>query len=265
MIKVDKQDFNDYKEELMGLGIPFTLYVNNMSSKIEGGFCPPHYTGDTLHLKHVAFIATVKRHVRKKIDTGKLVVGEPIKKANYFDPGTKRSGFVRNAYEVDIDSAYWDTAYMQKIISRNIHRYGLTVPKKVRLMALGSLGKKTAVFHFDGKKMNTMESVFDKDTCYFWDKVCAHVGDVMTTIASNISDHEYFFYWTDALFLRKSAVPDAKRMIRRAGYDFKVKKIDKITFSQKQILFHEPDRDPDKQRSFMLPSNKSRQNKDIII
>lgn len=261
MIKVEKEDFDSYKQSLIELKIPFTLYVNNMSSRIEGGYCPPHYTGDNLHSKHINFISTVKRHVKNKIETGRLVVGEPIKKAAYFDPGNKRSGFVKNAYEVDIDSAYWDTAYKFKIISRAIYRYGLTVPKKVRLMALGSLGKKTSVYYFDGKKMNTMEPIFDKDTCYFWDKICAHIGDVMTTIASNIDNNDYFFYWTDALFVRKSAVTEVKRMVRKAGYNYKVEVIKKITFSERQIFFDEPNKE--KPRSFMLPSN--RHNKDIII
>ncbi len=242
-IKLSKSDFNLYMNDLKSMSLPFELHVNNNSLTIyEDGFA--YYTSDSIEkeeedieLNHLRFIFAVKAHVEQKIKEKILIPKRLFKqRINFFDPGKRRTGSTRDAVEVDIDSAYWETAYKENVVSGPIYRYGKTVPKKVRLMALGSLAKRTTVYVFDGKKMKRDRILRNPGTEYFWNKICKTVADVMTTVAAEIPDKNYYFYWVDAIFVSKSKSNAVKKMFAIAGYDYKTKKVEKITFSKKEIV-----------------------------
>lgn len=235
--------------------IPFNLYVNTGSSKIEGGMGTPCCTGDKIDLKYLSFIGKVKNSVKQRIKSGELKAGRPLKeKIDYFaiSPIYKTSfKSFDNCYEVDIDSAYWQTAFMKNVITKEIYKQGNDLTKKskdlklsqeerdmlkaVRLISLGILAKKTTHYYFDGNKMNPMPDIEDKKTQYFWNLICGHVAKVMQDIAFKIQD-DYLFYWVDAVFIKGEKLDQVKSIIKEAGYEFKVKKISKITFKKGEIV-----------------------------
>lgn len=288
MINLPSIDFREYKDILIKEGIPFHLYINTKSSKIEGGLGPPRYMGDKIDLKYMGFISKVKASVKKRIKTKEITPGKEFKvKIDYFSV----SGIYRNknvsfkdCSEVDINSAYWHTAYMLNVITKAIYNEGnkltekyhallkqsenpglpkeererlineANILKSIRLIALGSLAKKTTHYYFNGKKMIQLPDIVDKDTQFFWNQICAHVSLLMQKMATEIKE-DYLFYWVDAIFIRGEKLAKVKRMIKDAGYEFKVKKIDKITFRKGEIIAGD--------KSFTISSKRDAINQEI--
>jgi hypothetical protein len=250
-----------HKNALIKNKIPFEIHYNNMSCKIIGGLGPTLYAiketkdshdkkGDIkFSLYYMHFVNKVLCHVERKIKNNKLIIKDyHSTKIDYFDVGLKKYGTYKNCVELDIDSAYWETAYKLNVISRDIYREGLKLPKKVRLMALGILAKKTTVYKFDGKEMKRMPVIENKKTKYFWNQICKHVADVMITISAGINEGSYLFYWVDAVFIKKESLKETQEIITGCGYKYKLKTIDKVVYKKGLIKVDG--------RDFSIPTKK---------
>lgn len=140
-----------------------------------------------------------------------------------------------NVVEVDIDQAYWETAYQLQIISDEIYRRGCkgNISKKARLTALGSLAKKSYKYVFKGDKL--LDTIVDKDPLLenLWFTICKRVSDVMHQVIEQLGD-DFIFYWVDGIYFRNNAdtVASVMNTFIESGYNTKLKKIN-------QIYFHE--------------------------
>ncbi len=244
--RFSKKDFEEYKKELMEDGDPFVLHENNNSKalfhdvfKVETSDAIEN--DEFISRKDLKFIGDVKKHVQDRIDSKKLIPRtRKLKKLNitFFDPGTRRRGSTTDCVEIDIDSAYWDTAYKLSppIISERLWRKGNRKPKKIRLMALGVLAKFTTIYEFDGKTLEKTGEEINRKTEYFWNLVCKNVSDVMTTLSAGVDSDYYYFYWVDAIFVSKKAESQVCEMLSAMGYKYKIKNIKKISFSKHEIM-----------------------------
>lgn len=261
MIRLSRDDFNLLKKRYKENGIPFEIHYNNMSAKLVDKFGFKHYTGDDISYKHMGFIRKVKCHVERQIKSGKLVPDLSIKeKANYFDIGRLRKKPIKDCIEIDLDSAYWETAYKLGIISKQLYEEPKKMEadlesrkhllskneyekekktiKKIRLMSLGVLAKKTTIYDFDGITMKRRPGgpIVNKETEYFWNKICSHVSTVMTTISADIPSSDYLFYWVDAIFVRKRSASRVCELMKEMGYKYKIKPIKEVRYTDTQIF-----------------------------
>jgi hypothetical protein len=140
-----------------------------------------------------------------------------------------------NVCEVDIDQAYWETAYQLGIISDEIYFKGSkgNISKKARLTALGSLAKKKYNYHFKGDKL--LEMTVDKEELLenLWFTICKRVSDVMNKVIDALNG-DFVFYWVDGIYFKNTPenVAIAMNLFIEFGYNSKFKKIN-------QIYFHE--------------------------
>jgi hypothetical protein len=140
-----------------------------------------------------------------------------------------------NVCEVDIDQAYWETAYQLGIISDDIYVKGSkgNISKKARLTALGSLAKKTYNYKFKGDKL--LDTIIDKEPLLenLWFTICKRVSDVMHQVIEELNG-DFIFYWVDGIYFQntKENVAAAMNVFIENGYQSKFKKVN-------QIYFHE--------------------------
>lgn len=270
LIKLSKKDFNTQMNTLKELGHKFELYVNNNSITLYDRTYF-YYTSDAIEngeddisLNHIRFISSVKAHVKQKIKDGKLTPEKIKHKISYFDSGTRRMGSTTDCVEVDIDSAYWEAAYKLKIISGRIYRYGKTVPKKIRLIALGTLAKRTTIYKFDGKKLIKDRIELDKETEYFWNMICKSVSDIMTTVSASLDEKDYYFYWVDAIFVSKKVEQEVKNIFAKLGYGYKTKAVKRITFGRKKIVVSDSSRVEDNREFAISDGGTNKKFLDLI-
>lgn len=141
-----------------------------------------------------------------------------------------------NVCEVDIDQAYWETAYQLGIISDDIYLRGSkgNISKKARLTALGSLAKKVYSYTFKGDKI--INSEVDKDPLLenLWFTICKRVSDVMHKVIESLGS-DFIFYWVDGIYFNNTPenIGKAMNIFIENGYNSKFKKVNQIYFHEK--------------------------------
>lgn len=132
--------------------------------------------------------------------------------------------------EVDMNRAYWETAFMKGVINQEIYDRGVELTKdgtresKIsRLVALGTLAKEVKQRKFNGVTYEKPTIIEDSAaTRHLWDHICAGVDTVMKNCMQRLRD-DFSFFWTDAIFFvpngdNEQRIKDA---IKQYGYDSK--------------------------------------------
>lgn len=141
-----------------------------------------------------------------------------------------------NVCEVDIDQAYWETAYQLGIINSAIYTEGSkgNISKKARLTALGSLAKKKYHYKFVGDKV--VDTIIEKEPLLenLWFTVCKRVSDVMHKVIFELGS-DFIFYWVDGIYFKNTPenVQKAMKVFIDNGYNSKFKRINQIHFHQR--------------------------------
>lgn len=228
------------KKLLMEMGETFTIEVVNgnyaLISKLfnQRTFKKGEYTTDELK-----FIRDVRRYIIKDEIYLKPQFQENqvfAEDVHYVSVATVPEGhtFV-NVCEVDIDQAYWETAYQLEIIDEKLYHRGSkgSISKKARLTALGSLAKKKYRYHYTGDKY---EQEVDSEPLLenLWFTICKRVSDVMHEVIDNLGK-DFIFYWVDGIYMMYTSenVSTAMDIFMKHGYNSKFKKINQIHFHDK--------------------------------
>jgi len=142
----------------------------------------------------------------------------------------------KNVCEVDIDQAYWETAYQLGIIDEKLYQRGSKghISKKARLTALGSLAKKTYHYKFKGEKL--LDTIIDREPLLenLWFTICKRVSDVMNEVIAALGS-DFIFYWVDGIYMNNTPenVTKAMNVFINWGYQSKFKRINQIQFHEK--------------------------------
>ena len=141
-----------------------------------------------------------------------------------------------NVCEVDIDQAYWETAFQLGMITEVIYAEGRNgkISKKCRLTALGSLARKKYKYTYKGDKL--IDSIVESEPLLenLWFTICKRVSDVMNEVIEAIGK-EFIFYWVDGIYMHNTPdnVSKAMNVFLNWGYQSKFKRINQINFHEK--------------------------------
>ena len=162
---------------------------------------------------------------------------------------------------MDINQAYWETAYLLGIVSEKIYRTGSkgNISKQARLTALGSLAKKTYIHEFKGKTL--IKTNVNKEPLLenLWFTICKRVSDVMHEVIEVIGK-DFIFYWVDGIYMENSTENVSKAMTTflNKGYTSKFKMIKQIFFHEKGFTVNDTG---DIKREFNFPNYNSKTEK----
>jgi len=225
-----KSDFFDYVKFMEEIREPFRIeYTNGMYQIFSALHGKREFKNGTISMKGMNFIKTIKNRIIKS------EIIEKIPKKTPKELGLKYLLFndhymgktMDNIIELDLNSAYWKSAYKLGIISKKDYYKGLQQPKLERLASLGSLAKTVRVREFNGRKYSKVTIKNDsQDTRHVWFAISSEVDKLMLKCAKELKD-QFVFYWVDALFFIDT--PENRKkvqsMVKEAGYDSKFIKI----------------------------------------
>lgn len=230
--------------------IPFLLYQTNESLLLESKLGRYTNLESKFPAKEIWFIGAVKKYIvdnelYKKVKNN-FRRKDSKSKIKYFSYNRKyKPGDVfEDCYEVDMKQAYFETAYKMKpaLIPDHLYKRATNpdapdkpISKRVRLAAIGSLARTRRRVRFDGTKQIQLKPERQKKTEFLWDTICYRVGKIMSKMAKQAGD-DFIFFWVDALFVKESALKRVTEMMKKAGYNYSVTKVKKITFREKDIL-----------------------------
>jgi hypothetical protein len=165
-----------------------------------------------------------------------------------------------NIIEIDVNEAYWKTAKILGVIDDNLYNAGSKenskISKKTRLIALGSLAKKTDVYHFKGSRIVKHEVIRSYLTENVWYSICKTLSDAMWE-ARKIAGNDFFLFWVDGIYIKNN--PEKAKAIKEhfesLGYDVKFKENLSIHYSEKAAIV--TNKKNGAQRPFYLPKDRS--------
>lgn len=265
MIRSTTKKIRDRIKWYAKLKEPYTIEISNHRLALKGENDVFMNADGMMDASQLHIIKQV-RHDILKYDLAKDLPKELVRKSKvkknvlYYQYSDKieRNTSLGECVEIDLNSAYWQTAYKLKLITDELYQKSLSLVnkieddyangwlnvkeretalnkiKKTRLVAIGSLAKRKLVRAFDGEREYT---IIDKkrDTSYLWDVICYHVSLVMQD-AAKVAGKDFIFFWTDALFVKKTAASKVIKCFEKHGYKSKSYRIDGIDVNEKYMV-----------------------------
>ena len=151
-------------------------------------------------MNELYFIGMVKKHT----DQLKLNFEVEREKIKYFSIPRHRENIFIDCFEVDLSAAYWNFAYSEGLLSRELYERGKTVSKRTRLASLGAIAKITTHLIFDGKKWLTPKITEAPNANYFF-HVANRIGELMQILES-LAFQDFLFFWCDAIFIKPESL-----------------------------------------------------------
>lgn len=236
--KKDYYQILEQQKVLMDLDKEYVIKVINGNYQlISDLFKHSTYRQGTYTSKELQFIKSVRTHILKN----DIHLKEEFQERQLYSDDVHYVKVARvpigevfdKVCEVDIDQAYWETAYQLGIVNDTIYSTGCkgVISKKARLTALGSLAKKTYIYKFKGKKVIGKEVEKDPLLENLWFTICKRVSDVMHSVIDSLGK-DFIFYWVDGIYFKhtKKNVQIAMNTFIENGYNAKFKKINQIYF-----------------------------------
>lgn len=191
--------------------------------------------------KELSFIKSVKHHIIKqkifdvipnhfKEDMDK----EKIKYYAY-SPRYKAGDFINGGTEIDMKSAYWETANMANMLTAEIYKKGIEVSKLARLASIGTLAKKSRTIIYDGKTETDLGLTRSEMTEFLWDTICYKVGEIMSEAAER-NANEFIFFWVDGIFVTGNEGKKTAEFFKSVGYKASVSHCEWFRFETNKVV-----------------------------
>ena len=206
----------------------FTIYITTFTCKIECVYGTFRFSANGVIKKsELYFITKVKRHVIK-LPTYPHIDQSKIEHQRSFMRNNRR--YTKDLYELDLSAAYWSITYKDGYIDKELYEKGLTLSKKVRLVALGALAKKLIIEDFDGEKyVNRRQEPLHESAHVFFN--AQYKTSLLMKEARAIAGKDTMFIWSDAIFFR--GLDNLKKLVdffEKKEIKFKYFKIDSINY-----------------------------------
>ena len=227
------------------MGIPFIYEYHHGTITIKTKSCIATSRDSKYSTDELNFIKKVKRAVKSSENLSsarRMYENQSSGAIKYFwyNEKIKPNSELSDCLNIDLNSAYWATAFKLGLISEALYKEGLDeskIKKQTRLTAIGSLAKKVKVYEFDGREQRKIEDRIVEETAFVWDVICNEVGKVLHEAAKK-SGKDFIFFWVDGIYIKKSSRKVVESVFSNHGYDYKIIDCKKITTTDKNILVH---------------------------
>lgn len=246
MARIERELYVNDINFLIENKIPHTIKYVGRSHKLSSPIGTYEYVNDVISKRGMGFIKKVGSHILSKKTHKK------IPKIDYRGLGLVRINVdgvkeevYRNVVEVDLNKAYWVAAYRLGIIDHDLYNKGLEkngkdfVYNKVELLAsIGTMAKRVKERKFNGKKYLKSKVLIDSSqTKHIWDAVSYEVDKCMRNCMLSLGE-DFYFYWTDAVFFRRTEknIKKVQDLILANGFESKIVDISYISKKGDDIM-----------------------------
>ncbi len=146
----------------------------------------------------------------------------------------KPATVLTDCMNIDLNSAYWETAYKYNLLSEEIYRGGFEHRKQIRLTAIGSLSKKRRRYKYDGRRQKKLPVKRSELTEMLWSLICDHVGKLLCSVARECGN-DFLFFWVDGIYVRAGAEKKVQALFKKAGYKSDIALCEKIEATDRHI------------------------------
>jgi hypothetical protein len=242
VFQVDKSSLETKKVYLKQLKLPFTVICSSSSVELYSDAWNVRTRSKFFLPENMNFIKKVRKYAIDNYVAMKYRnVAYRLENIDYFEINkeVKEGDVFESVYCLDINGAYWQTALLMGIISKEIYTEGLKKDKVTRLASLGSLAKRKEVFRYNGVSYDHIETIRDNETENLWFAICKRVADIMQELKKLVGD-DFIFYWVDGIYFKKSeeTVKKVQEYLDSCTYECKHEDVSKIEFFRRKFLVH---------------------------
>lgn len=154
------------------------------------------------------------------------------------------SGIHTDVVELDIDNAYPTAGKILGIVPNELYEESQTFfdedgrrRKEAGLIAIGSLYRNRRIVKVDknGKRSIVQDGERLEYLSNLWKSITSYTDITVESISRKTIGNIYF-YWCDALFVKKSEVENVKKLLLKRGFTCKEIKIKKLEFKDNQAI-----------------------------
>ena len=246
---MSKEEIAEHRQFLKDNKIKFFYEKSGKTQTIKSEVGDYKYIESKLPKKQLGFINRIKNHIKRTLKSksnfwrNKNVVNNKKFKLKYSEDGKPNIAYFRwtkklkigtefnDIYEIDIRSAYWTVIYRWGLLTKELYLEGKKRKKKLRLIAMGSLAKRTKMFEYNPRKETTLlkKIKFNKTTTKVWDNTCAVVGESILDVQNNLPPLDFIFFWVDGIYFKgEQNVNKVLDVFKKHGFRCKVRKIYKV-------------------------------------
>ena len=242
IFQVDKNSLDSKAEYLHRLKLPFTIVNSGSSVELYSDEWNCRSMSKFFRPEDMNFVKKVKKYsidnyvamryrenVYRLMDIEYFSIKETIKEGDVFE----------NVCCLDINGAYWQTALMMGVISKEIYLEGLKKDKITRLASLGSLAKRKEVYTYDGSIYRHVETIRSYETENLWFAICKRVSDIMQDLMKSLGE-DFIFYWVDGVYFKKTDenIKKVKEFLESCSYECKPEDVSKVEFLNRTFLVY---------------------------
>jgi len=216
-VKLFGHDSNAFEKRLSDNKKSFTVKMSNYSTVIEvGNF---RYVFGNDFDEGTSFFGAYQK-IKKDIVNAPYIDEVNEKDLIYFDTAKIKEGMkLKNAYNIDIKSAYIKTAYNFGLISKTTFDYCMKLPKVDRLKAFGMIATNYTCFDYENGELTKVYSKKDENTRKYFFAVVSEVSKVMQLIKNELHE-DFLFYWVDGIYFKsKKAAIKAQQLFKENNYE----------------------------------------------
>lgn len=188
----------------------------------------------------LSFIKSVKASIIKnktyELVREKYKKGIASKRIKYFryNKAFTAGDYFEDVTEYDLKNAYWYKTFSLNLVDEQLYQKGLTVSKKSRLAAIGSLAREKKVVEFDGKVEHDRPPIISRKTRFLWNVISYEIGKVMQE-ASLAAGDDFIFFWVDAIFVKGKGAAKIEKLLKKSGFQFTSTKCEWVRFENNKI------------------------------
>jgi len=151
----------------------------------------------------------------------------------------KVQGIHKDIMEIDINRAYPSAGKILGIIPDDLYNEGMQYSKTAFLVAVGSLYRKKKVIKVfaNGKRELVSDEQPDEYMAEIWRSIVGFVDHAMQK-AIAVKKESVYFYWCDALFVKRQDAQLFIDEIEKLGFQVKTKEIDRIEYQEDKAYVH---------------------------
>ena len=177
----------------------------------------------------LSFFALISRKVNEYITNNELIINKIEEKSNvktlhikkYWDELKNNEIF----YCIDINNAWWQSAYLLNIIPKTIYDNYENLPeyKSLRQIAFGLTKTEKEVTYIENNKSYTVSEIKNLEKLVFnniRDKIYNLLYDIRKYLEKN--NLKYLGITVDAIYVPESSYKDTYEFIKKQGWIFKV-------------------------------------------
>jgi hypothetical protein len=199
-------------------------------------------TDKTFEVKNMNFVKKVKKYAIDNYVAMKFI-GSNFREMDIQYVSVKKDVKSGDTFEdiccLDIKNAYWQTAFLMGVISKEIYEEGVTKDKITRLASLGSLAKKKEVFRFDGENYRMIDTIRNYETENIWFAICHRVSEIMKVLVSDLGG-DFLFYWVDGIYFKRTDenIKKVTDFLESCSYECKFEDVSKVEFFDDKFLVY---------------------------